>query len=208
VVDLRQDAVGDDQALADEFVPQVLVERGDAVVVERGGAGAVDRHVLPGLAECLTVAHELTAHVAARVLGAPAFELVDRHHVGEVQHVDLLQLRRGAELGVITYSERSTNGTIAASPWPIPGVSTMIRSYPATLHARDDVPEPVRDLRIRRTRGQRPEEDGVAINAVHPDPVTQQRPASASPAWVDGEYRDPDLVLLVQPEAADQLVGQ
>src|SRR5450759_4522887 len=37
--------------------------------------------------------------------------------------------------GVITYSDTSTSGTIAASPWPMPEVSTTIRSKPATLHA-------------------------------------------------------------------------
>ena len=37
--------------------------------------------------------------------------------------------------GVITYSVASTSGTIAASPWPMPEVSTTIRSKPATLHA-------------------------------------------------------------------------
>ncbi len=37
--------------------------------------------------------------------------------------------------GVITYSETSTCGTIAASPWPMPEVSTTTRSKPATLHA-------------------------------------------------------------------------
>ena len=35
--------------------------------------------------------------------------------------------------GVITYSEVSTNGTIAASPWPMPGVSTITRSNPAAF---------------------------------------------------------------------------
>lgn len=37
--------------------------------------------------------------------------------------------------GVITYSDTSTMGTMAASPWPMPEVSTTIRSKPATLHA-------------------------------------------------------------------------
>ncbi len=35
--------------------------------------------------------------------------------------------------GVITYIDVSTYGTIAASPWPIPGVSTITRSNPAAL---------------------------------------------------------------------------
>jgi len=37
--------------------------------------------------------------------------------------------------GVITYSETSTSGTMAASPWPMPEVSTTIRSKPASLQA-------------------------------------------------------------------------
>ena len=37
--------------------------------------------------------------------------------------------------GVITYSAMSASGTIAASPWPMPEVSTTTRSKPATLHA-------------------------------------------------------------------------
>ncbi len=37
--------------------------------------------------------------------------------------------------GVITYIGTSTNGTIAASPWPMPGVSTITRSAPHALAA-------------------------------------------------------------------------
>ncbi len=37
--------------------------------------------------------------------------------------------------GVITYIETSTKGTMAASPWPMPEVSTMTRSKPASLQA-------------------------------------------------------------------------
>ncbi len=37
--------------------------------------------------------------------------------------------------GVITYSGTSTWGTIAASPWPMPEVSTTTRSKPAALQA-------------------------------------------------------------------------
>src|SRR5258706_236192 len=37
--------------------------------------------------------------------------------------------------GVITYSEQSTCFTTAASPWPMPEVSTMTRSKPAARQA-------------------------------------------------------------------------
>ena len=37
--------------------------------------------------------------------------------------------------GVITYSDASTWETMPASPWPMPGVSTITRSKPAALQA-------------------------------------------------------------------------
>ena len=41
----------------------------------------------------------LAAHLAEGVVGAPAVELVDGHHVGQLEHVDLLELGGGAVLG-------------------------------------------------------------------------------------------------------------
>jgi hypothetical protein len=44
------------------------------------------------------VALPLLAHVAQRVLGAALVELVEHHQLGEVEHVDLLELARRAEV--------------------------------------------------------------------------------------------------------------
>ena len=44
------------------------------------------------------IAPPLLAHVAQRVLGAALLELVEHDHVGEVEHVDLLELARRAVL--------------------------------------------------------------------------------------------------------------
>ncbi len=134
-VEARTSTVGSTPVASESPWPRAVLElleqRGDAVVVEPGGRGAEDRHGLPALAEGLAVAHQLAGDVAAGVLGPAALVLVDRDDVGEVEHVDLLQLRRGANSGVITYSETSENGRIAASPCPMPGVSTTTRSKPA-----------------------------------------------------------------------------
>ena len=55
--------------------------------------------ILSGAAsEGLAVALHLLGDVAQRVGGALAVELVDRDELGEVEHVDLLELARGAEL--------------------------------------------------------------------------------------------------------------
>ena len=50
-------------------------------------------------AERFAVPGHLTADVAERILGAAPLELVDHDQVGEVEHVDLLELGRGAVLG-------------------------------------------------------------------------------------------------------------
>ena len=74
-----------------------LVQRRHAVVVEARGHGAEHRHAVGRLREQLAVALVLLAHVAQRVLGALAVELVDGDEVGEIEHVDLLELAGGAE---------------------------------------------------------------------------------------------------------------
>ena len=44
------------------------------------------------------VAAPLLAHVAQRILGAALLELVQHHELGEIEHVDLLELARRAVL--------------------------------------------------------------------------------------------------------------
>jgi hypothetical protein len=196
------------QLLAEQEPAQVLVERGDALVVEGRGGRAEHRHVLPGRAELLAVAHELAADVAAGVLGAAPLELVDRDGVGEVEHVDLLELRRGAELGrhhvQRAVDERHDRGVALADA----GRLDDHEVEPGRLEHRDDVGEPFREPALGAAGGHRPEEDVLAGEAVHADPVAEQRAAALAPRGVHGEHGDAELVLLVEPEAAHQLVGE
>ena len=185
----------------------MLVERGDAVVVEGRGAGAEDRHVLGPLAERLAVADQLAADVAHRVLGAAALELVDRDDVGEVEHVDLLELAGGAELrrhdvdgGV---GERH-DGRVALAD---AGGLDDDEVEAGRLEHGDHVAEVVGQL-VGAPGGERAEVDPVAVEGVHPDPVTEQRAAALAPGRVDRHDRDADLVLLVDAEAAYELVGE
>ena len=48
----------------------------------------------------------------------------------------------------------------------------------------------------------------VPVEGVHPDPVSEQRAAAAPPGGIYRQHRHPQLVLLVDPQPADQLVGQ
>ena len=75
-----------------------LVERGCSRVVEARGNGPEDRCVL-GFALRGMTAIPLTHDGSKGVLRPVPVELVDGDDVGEVEHVDLLQLGRSAELG-------------------------------------------------------------------------------------------------------------
>ena len=173
-----------------ERAAQVLVERGDAVVVEGRGAGAEDRHVVGLLAERLAVADQLAADVAQRVLGAAALELVDRDHVGEVEHVDLLQLRGGAELrrhdverGV---DERHDAGVALADAGRLDDDQVEAGRLQHVDHVARGRSGSSWAPRVAR----RAEEDPVAVEGVHPDPVAEQRAAALAAGRVDGDDRD------------------
>ena len=65
--------------------------------------------------------------------------------------------------GVITYIGTSTSGTMAASPWPMPEVSTTIRSKPGHLAGRQHVGQGLADLAAEVARGQAAHEDTRAV---------------------------------------------
>ena len=206
-VDAGEGAVLEVQAVLAQQPREVLVERGDAVVVERRGAGAEDRHVLGPLAERLAVADQLAADVAHRVLGAAALELVDRDDVGEVEHVDLLELAGRAELrrhDVQGGVDERHHGRVALAD---AGRLDDDQVEAGRLEHGDDVAEVVGQL-VRAAGGERAEVDAVAVEGVHPDPVAEQRAAALAPGRVDRDDRDAELVLLVDAEPAYELVGE
>ncbi|EKD36563.1 MAG: hypothetical protein ACD_75C01462G0002 [uncultured bacterium] len=83
-------------AFSAQFLDNAVIEGGDAVVVEFGGDGAVNREILRGFFPFFAVALDLLADIADRVVTALFLELVDNDDVGIVKHVDLFQLRRRA----------------------------------------------------------------------------------------------------------------
>ena len=125
---LREAALG-------QAAPEAVIERGHAVVVEPRRRSCRRPAWSRATLESLAVALQLLADVAQRVLAALAVEFVDRHEIGEIEHVDLLELAGGAEFGR-HHIERQIGqrGRSPESPWPMPGVSTITRSKPAALH--------------------------------------------------------------------------
>ena len=186
----------------------MLVEGGDAVVVEARGDGAEHRQVLQRAAEGFPVALELATHVAQGVLGAPTLELVDGDGVGEVEHVDLLELAGRAELRghhVQGHVDDLDDARVALAD------ARRLDDHQVVAGglARDDhVLHVLGDLGHRPAGGERPHEHVGVVDGVHADPVAEQRAPGPPACGIDGHHRDAQLVLVVEAEAPHQLVGE
>ena len=184
-----------------------MVERGHAVVVEARGDGAVDRHVLERGAEFFVAALDLLAHVAQGVERAPAVELVDRHQVGEVEHVDLLELAGGAELGRHDVERAIDVGDDAGVALADARGLDDDEIEAGRLAGGDDVRQVGGHLAVRIPGRQRAHEHLGAVDRVHADAVAEQGAAALALGRVDGDDRDARF-RIVEAEAADQFVGQ
>src|SRR6266853_1145649 len=196
------------QTVLDKRGQDALVERGNAVVVEARGDGAVYRHVPGGAVEELAVALVLLPHVPQRVLAALAVELVDGDEIGEIAHVDFLELARRAvfgrhhvERGIGERHDRRIALTDAGSL-----DEHQIES--GDLACRDHVREALRHFAFSVARGERAHEHAPSGDRVHADAVAEQRPAGFPPRGIDRENGDAEPVFLVEAEAAHELIGE
>ena len=161
-------------------------------------------------AERLAVADELAADVAQGVLGAAALELVDRDDVGEVEHVDLLELRGGAELRRHhvqrevdeRHDRRRRPGRCRAS-------RRSTRSKPAALQHGDHVGEVLGQLAAAprvasdRKKTRSPVRgEFIRIRSPSSAPPPRRRVGSTASTAMRS------LSSWSTPEPADQLVGQ
>ena len=159
-------------------------------------------------AEQLLVPLHLLAHVAQRVLGAAAVELVDRDEIGEVEHVDLLELARGAELRrhhVERGVDERHDGGVAL---PDAGGLDDDEVVAGGLARGDRVADRRRQLAAGVARRERAHEDVRPVDRVHADAVAEQRAAGLAARRIDRQDGDLHCVALVEAEAAHQLVGE
>ena len=113
-----------------------LVQRGHAVVVEARGHGAEHRHLLGGhVSRLLGCAALAWPHRAGRRCAPLRSNLLMATNSAKSSMSIFSSWLAAPNSGVITYMGTSTCGTMAASPWPMPEVSTTIRSNPAHLVA-------------------------------------------------------------------------
>ena len=185
----------------------MVVERRDAVVVEPGRGGSEDRHALPGLAEGVAVAHHLARHVAKGILSAATLELIDRDHVGEVEHVDLLELGGCAELGCHDIkrgiNERDDPGVALADTGGLDDDKVVSRC----LARGDRVGEVLGNLG-GASCGHGSEEHLAGDDRVHADAVAEKCSTTTSTSGIDGDHGHAYLALLIQPKAAQKLVRE
>ena len=120
------------------------------------------------------IAAPLLAHVAQAVLGAALLALVEHDEIGEVEHVDLLELARGAVLArhhvQRQIDEIDDLGVGLADAGGLDDDRDRIRR-PDTARSRPSAPREV--ARCCAARGQRAHEDRLGGEAVHADAIAR-----------------------------------
>jgi hypothetical protein len=196
------------EALFHQLRDQRLIERRHAIIVEAGSHGAEHRHFVGLGGEQFAVALVLLAHIAQRILGALAVELVDCHEIGEVEHVDLFQLRGGTELRrhhVQRQIDERHDGRIALANT---GGFDNHQIETGQLAGGDDFGQRTEiSLPVSRVASERMKMFGCSMAFMR-----MRSPSSAPPVRLrDGSMEtsaDLDAVALIETEAADDFVGQ
>ena len=154
------------------------------------------------------VSGPLPADLAEGVVGASAVELVDGHHIGQLQHVDLLELG-GCTVLRCHHVERDV-GDLDHGGITLADAGGLHDDQVESGRSarRHDQGESGRQLGRGAPGGHGPEEDAGSVDGVHPDPVPEQGASAPAPGGVHGQHGDGELVLLIEPETSDQLVGQ
>ena len=185
-----------------------MVQGGHAVVVEPRRDRPVDGEGLEAVRGGAAEPGELAADLSQGVLGASPLELVDGHGVGHVEHLDLLELGGRPVLG--RHHVQRDVGQLLDARVALPDAGRLDDDeVRAPRRARRDHVGEVRGQPARGAAGaEGAEEDLARVDRVHPDAVAEQRAAAASPGRVDRHDADAELVLEVEAEPPEQLVGE
>ena len=185
----------------------LAIDGGDTRIIEARSDRAEHRHRLGGLCERQTVALDLFGDIAQRVATALTIELVDHDDIGEVEHVDLLELTGGAELRRHHVERKVDQRHDARVALADAGRLHDHQVEACRLGRDDDVGQRRRQLAAGLARRDRAHVDVRSVDRVHPDAVAEQRAAALPPGRIDGDHGDPGIAG-IEAEAADDLVGQ
>ena len=186
---------------------QRAVERVRARVGERCRHRAVDRHGVDVLIECLSVALNLLFDITDRVACPAAIKLVDRHDVGVVQHVDLLELALRAKLR--RHDIERQVGVFDDLGIALPDAAALEQDeIEATeLQHRERILNRVGQRYVGASRRHRPHEHPFIGGGVHANAVAEQRAAGLAPRGVNAQHRDA-ILREVEQTAPQQFVDQ
>ena len=192
---------------SEELCDDMSVQLGGARVVELRRHGLEHRQFGVVGTEPIVVAAKLLPDVSERIVGALPVRLVDDDGVGEVDHVDLLELARRPVLGghdvdrPIRQIDDLRSGLAAAGRLDDDEVEAGELAHGDRSFQRS------RDSDICRPRGHRPHVHPRMREHVHADSVAQQCPATAPTGRVDRKDGDRPL-LVAEHESPDQLIGE
>ena len=185
-----------------------MVECGQAIVIEAGCHGAIHGHLVHRCGERLPVALHLLADIAEGVFRPLAVELVDGDEIGEIEHVDLLQLALCAKLRrhhVQRGVDQRHNSRIAlADAGRFDDDQVELRHAAGVDHPGEIAGHLASGVAGRH----RAHEDIRVVDGVHADAVAEQRTAGLAAGRIDRDDGDFKPVALSQPETPHQLVGQ
>ena len=147
-------------------------------------------------------------HVAQRILRSLAVELVDRDEIGEIEHVDLLELGGRAEFrrhDVERHIRERHDPRFALS---YTGGLDHHQIEAGELAAGDHFGKRGGELRSGIARREGAHENPVGIDGVHADAIPEERTAGALARGIDGNHRDPSAILLIETQPQNQLIGE
>src|ERR1039457_5660992 len=185
---------------------QPEVEAIGAGVVELGGDGAEYRQLLVRSVKLTPVAPVLLPDALQGVFRPFSLELVDRHQVRKIEHVDFFQLGRGAEL-----TGHDIEGDIADADYAgitLPDAAGLDdhQVEPCGPHHVYGILNSGGQFCMGIASGKGTHIYPAAVDGVHPDPVAEQRPAGPLPGGINRQDGD-TLVGKIEDEAAHQFIG-
>ena len=151
------------------------------------------------------VAFELLANIPDGIEATALIKLIDGDDVSKVQHVDLFQLRRGAELGchdvqghiavVHDFGIALANSTCFQDDQIKPGDAQDIQSFGHVLGEGE----------VGLARGQRTHVDPFVVDGVHPNAVAEECAACLALGGVHADQANA-FIRKCREEATDQFV--
>ncbi|VTR68478.1 conserved hypothetical protein [Desulfosarcina cetonica] len=188
-------------------VQEGMVQGGDAVVIEFGGDGAEHRHVVGRPVENHAVALHLFADITHGVLAATLLEFVDHHEIGEIEHVDLLQLGGRTEIAGHDIHGEIHHVDNMGIPLADAGGFGDDQIIAGGLDQVEHFGQGVGDFGMRAARGNGTHVDPRVADGVHADAIAQKGAAGLAPGGVGADDGDADILEVVK-QAQDQFVRQ